>query len=62
MNKVARLRFKAYRDTHITGLLKQLHWLKVEDELKFRILKLTVKSIHDQAPNYISNFINLNHE
>ena len=60
MNIAARLIFKAPRDTSITGLLKQLHWLKVEDRIKFKILTLTWKSIHDQAPNYISSLINSN--
>lgn len=60
MNIAARLIFKAPRDASITDLLKKLHWLKVEDRIKFKILTLTWKSLQNEAPSYISDLINSN--
>ena len=60
MNIAARLIFRAPRDSSATELLKELHWLRVENRVKFKILSLTWKSFHNMAPEYISRLVNLN--
>ena len=60
MNIAARLIFRAPRDASITDLMKKLHWLKVEDRVKFKILCLTWKSLQNQTPEYISDMLDVN--
>ena len=59
MNIAARLIFRSPRDSSITALLKELHWLKIEDRVKFKILTLTWKSLNQLAPDYISELISV---
>ena len=40
----------------ITPALRQLHWLPVLKQIKFKILPLTFKAIHGLSPPYISEF------
>ena len=42
---------------HITHLRRELHWLPVADRISFKILVLTWKCLHDQAPNYLSSLV-----
>ena len=55
----ARLIFRSPRDSSITALLKELHWLKIEDRVKFKSLTLTWKSLNQLAPDYISELISV---
>src|SRR3981189_964139 len=43
--------------THITPVLKYLHWLPVLQRCAFKTALLTFKAIHGQAPSYISELI-----
>ena len=43
--------------SHITPVLYELHWLPVEARINFKVLLLTFKAIHGQAPLYIKNLI-----
>ena len=36
-----------------------LHWLPVKERINFKILVFTFKSLHQQAPEYISNMLQL---
>ena len=42
---------------HITPALKELHWLPVEQRIKFKILCLTFKALNGPAPDYIADLI-----
>ena len=39
---------------HITPVLKQLHWLSVNQRINYKILLLTYKALNGQAPSYIT--------
>ena len=53
MNISARLIFRTPRDCSVSYLLMKLHWLRVEDRVKFKILTPTWKSINNMTPDYI---------
>ena len=42
---------------HITPVLKELHWLPIEQRIKFKILLITFKALNKQAPNYITDLL-----
>ncbi len=52
-NMAAKLIFQQPKFSHVTPLLTQLHWLQVEDRIKFKLLVLTFKGVHKLAPSYI---------
>ena len=41
----------------ITPLLINLHWLTVPERIRFKILIITFKALHGQAPPLISNVL-----
>ncbi len=49
-NNTARLINKLKKTDHITPVLIDLHWLPVEQRIKFKILLLVYKCLNDQAP------------
>ena len=58
-NAVARLITFSSKFNHITPILKDLHWLPINERIKFKILILTFKALHDLSPSYIQELINL---
>ena len=54
MLAAARLITLSRKYDHITPILIELHWLPVAERIKFKILLLTFKALHDQAPSYIT--------
>jgi len=42
---------------HITPLLKELHWLPVEQRIVFKIPLLTFKALHNLSPSYIRDLL-----
>ena len=55
----ARLLTRSNRRTHITPLLCSLHWLPVAYRIQFKILTITYRALHGQAPVYLANLIHL---
>ena len=53
-NAAARVLTKTRRRAHITPILKSLHWLPVSFRIDFKILLLVFKSLHGNAPAYMS--------
>ena len=47
------------RFSHVTPVLFALHWLPVKFRIDFKILIITFRAIHGQAPPYICNLINV---
>ena len=41
---------------YITPILSDLHWLPVNERIKFTILLLTFEALHQQAPTYIQDW------
>lgn len=56
-NSAARILTRSNRRTHISPILKALHWLPVSSRINFKILVLTFRALHGQAPPYISDLI-----
>jgi len=54
LNSAARLVFSASRYDRITPLLRQLHWLKVPERIKFKLAVLVYKCLHQTAPLYLA--------
>ncbi|XP_072770959.1 uncharacterized protein [Nerophis lumbriciformis] len=56
-NSAARLLTHAHSGEHITPVLQKLHWLPVPHRIHFKILLLTHKALHNQAPCYVTNLL-----
>ena len=57
LNAAAHLLTYTSKYDHITPVLAELHWLPVEKRIIFKILLLTYKALHSQAPTYISELL-----
>ena len=56
-NAAARLLTRTRRSCHITPILSSLHWLPVNYRIHFKILVITHRTLHGQAPPYISELL-----
>ena len=56
-NCAARLVAGQPRAAHIRPVLKELHWLPVEQRITFKVLLLTFKALNNLAPPYLSQLI-----
>ncbi len=56
-NAAARLLTRTSKRAHITPVLADLHWLPVHFRIHFKILVLTFRALHGQAPAYISELL-----
>ena len=57
-NAAARLLTRSPKRSHITPILFSLHWLPIHFRIHFKVLLLTFKALHGQAPAYISELLN----
>ena len=58
-NTAARLISKTRKYDHITGVLQNLHWLPISERIKYKLLLITYKAIHGQAPPYLCELLHL---
>ena len=56
-NAAARLVLLARKYDHVTPLLIELHWLPIQQRIIYKILLITFKALHGDAPNYISELL-----
>ena len=56
-NCAARLILRGGKHYHVTSLLKELHWLPVEQRIIFKMLLFTFKALNNLCPSYISYFL-----
>ena len=56
-NAAARLIMKLPKHSHITATLQELHWLPVEQRIKFKVLLIVFKCMHDMAPVYLQDLL-----
>ncbi len=56
-NRAARIVFKAERLHPSAPLLKCLHWLPIEQRIKYKVLLVVYKSINGLAPPYLDKFL-----
>ena len=59
LNAAARLVLLARRSEHITPLLRELHWLRVPEGIKFRLCVLAFQCLHGTAPQYLAETLQL---
>lgn len=57
MNISARLILKTPKDGSITEALADLHWLPMEQRIRFKVLSVTWKALHGKAPSYIRDML-----
>ena len=43
--------------SHMTPILKNLHWLPIEQRIHYKILLLTFKALNGLAPQYLSSLL-----
>ena len=58
-NCAARLILCGRKHDHVTPLLKELHWLPVEQRIIFKILFFTFKALNNLCPSYISDLLHI---
>ena len=56
-NTAARLLTRSSRRCHITPVLASLHWLPVVFRVQFKVLVLTFRALHGQAPAYLTDLL-----
>ena len=57
-NAAARIVTLTKKHTHITPILKSLHWLPIEQRIKFKILLSVFHCVQGSAPQYNSSLVN----
>ena len=56
-NSAARLLTRTRSRDHITPVLRQLHWLPIQQRIHFKILLNTYKALHNLAPSYLTDLL-----
>ena len=56
-NAVARIVIPTGKFDHITPVLRKLHWLPIEQRIKFKIATLTFKILRNQHPIYLREML-----
>ena len=56
-NMAARLVTGTPRGDHITPVLKSLHWLPISFRVKYKVLVITFKALHDLGPGYLRDHL-----
>jgi hypothetical protein len=60
-NNAARLILQKKKRDHITPMLKELHWLPIQQRILYKINMLTFKAIRDLAPEYLKDLVEVYH-
>jgi len=56
-NSLARAVVKAPKFSHITPILRCLHWLKITERIEYKLLSLTYKVLTTTQPSYLDNLV-----
>jgi len=56
-NSLASAVVRAPKSTHITPILRSLHWLKITERNEYKLLSLTYKVLTTTPPSYLHNLI-----
>jgi hypothetical protein len=57
LNSAARAVTNTSKFSHITPVLKSLHWLKIEQRIHYKILSLTYKALDTNHPTYLRSLL-----
>ena len=58
-NTAARIITRTCRRSHITPVLKELHWLPIQYRIQYKILVHTYNALNDRAPVYIKEMLDV---
>jgi len=58
-NSLARAVTRTLKSSHITPVLKSLHWLKINERIKYKLLSLTYKVLTTNQPQYLHDSISV---
>ena len=58
-NCLARTVVKAPKSSHITPILRSLHWLKINERIEYKLLSLIYKVLTTSQPDYLHNLISV---
>ena len=58
-NAAARVVCGLRKYDHVSPTLRELHWLPIEQRIKYKILLLTYKSLNDKAPGYLKELLTI---
>ena len=62
LNAAARLISSTRKYDHITPILCDLHWLRIEERIEFRLCVIAYRSLHNTAPVYFSQSLHRSNE
>ena len=57
LNCTARIVYQSKKYDYITPLLTELHWPPIKRRINFKILLITIKVLHNQAPTYLTDLL-----
>ena len=56
---LARAVTKTPKHHHITPVLKTLHWLKIPERIKYKVISLTYNTLQSSQPSYLHQLITI---
>ena len=56
-NSAVRVLFNKPKFSHVTMLLKEVHWLPISYRIKFKILTITFNALNGISPSYIKDLL-----
>ena len=56
-NTAARIVTRTSRHSHITPVLRELHWLPIQSLVEYKVLMYTYKALHDLAPGHMRDML-----
>ena len=59
-NRACRIVNKLKKTSTVNEHLKELHWLKVQERIEFKIILLTFKCLNNLAPSYLTEILQYN--
>ena len=59
LNSAARAGSNTPRFTHISPVLKSLHWLKIDQRIHNKILSITYNTLQSRKPSYLHNLLQI---
>ena len=56
-NAAANLLTRSSKRSHVTPILSALHWLPIQFRIQFKVMVITYRTRHGQAPAYIGDLL-----
>jgi hypothetical protein len=60
LNSTAHVITKTPKFSHVSPILKSLHWLKIKQRIDYKIISLTYKTLQTQQPKYLRSLLTVN--